>query len=252
MFTVSDGEHVYAQLRCWIASHGGFIHPALGLVDTAPSSKCRGIVAVKPITLCDLEAGPLVSVPQELQLSGTWALGLIQQHAVQEAAAAAADQLSDSHLIAAALAHELNGIASSWWRPYLQLLPQQPPSPWLLTTDQQVAASIEPYKATHGAEAVEHWPAAVKRHRQHMLEAADQVVQLLGPALGISQHQVLYALAHVASRSLSSGRNSGLVPLIDLINQGPAARAPMLQLDDNDKLVMTVLPIRDVSGFFLL
>jgi hypothetical protein len=80
-----------------------------------------------------------------------------------------------------------------------------------------------------------------------MLAAAQQAEQLLGPALGISADQILQALGHVASRSLTSGSSSGLVPFIDLINHGSEAMGPMLQLDDNDKLVMTVLPIRNVS-----
>jgi hypothetical protein len=80
-----------------------------------------------------------------------------------------------------------------------------------------------------------------------MLAAAQQAEQLLGPALGITAEQILQALGHVASRSLTSGSSSGLVPFIDLINHGVEAMGPMLQLDDNDKLVMTVLPIRHVS-----
>jgi hypothetical protein len=90
---------------------------------------------------------------------------------------------------------------------------------------------------------------ATAQQRQQMIAASRKVEQLLGPALGVTSEQVLQALGHVASRSLTSGSSSGLVPFIDLINHGAEAMGPMLQLDDNDKLVMTVLPIRNVSSW---
>uniref|UniRef100_A0A383WCJ6 SET domain-containing protein n=1 Tax=Tetradesmus obliquus TaxID=3088 RepID=A0A383WCJ6_TETOB len=233
------------ELRDWICFEGGSVHPALLLSDNAPSSGCRGIVAGQDISLQDLEAGPLISVPQALQFTSTQALNIIEQHAGSALAAAAAEQLSSSQLTAVALAHELQHEANSSWGPYLQTLPSKPPCPWLLTSPQQIAECIAPYSAARGPAAVAGWAEATAQQRQQMLDASNEAVQLLGPSLGITAELVLQALAHVASRSLTSGSSSGLVPFIDLVNHGAEAMGPMLQLDDNDRLVMTVLPIRN-------
>ena len=49
----------------------------------------------------------------------------------------------------------------------------------------------------------------------------------------------------MASRSLTAGAAaSGLVPYVDLLNHHPDGRPPMLQLDEQDRLVLTVVPIR--------
>jgi hypothetical protein len=48
----------------------------------------------------------------------------------------------------------------------------------------------------------------------------------------------------VRSRCLSSGSSSGMLPFIDLLNHYADARPPMLQLDDEDRLVMTVAHVR--------
>jgi hypothetical protein len=195
-----------------------------------------------------LEAVPLVSVPQDLQFTSKQALRIIEQHAGSALAATAAEQLSSSQLIAAALAHELQHAASSCWGPYVRTLPQQPPCPWLLSSPQQLEECIQPHRSARGEAAVAGWAEATAKRRQQMLKASSEAEQLLGSALGITAEQVLQALGHVASRSLTSGSSSGLVPFIDLINHGEEAMGPMLQLDDDDQLVMTVLPIRNVSG----
>ena len=47
-------------LREWLAAQGGFLHPDLRLVDSAPCG-ARGVLAAAPISLEDLEeCGPLV------------------------------------------------------------------------------------------------------------------------------------------------------------------------------------------------
>jgi hypothetical protein len=57
-------------LREWLAREGGFFHPALRLVNDAPSG-CRGVVATVPIPLAELEAhGPLLVRPCSLGAVG--------------------------------------------------------------------------------------------------------------------------------------------------------------------------------------
>eukprot|EP00882_Tetradesmus_deserticola_P013655 GHRQ01014499.1.p1 GENE.GHRQ01014499.1~~GHRQ01014499.1.p1 ORF type:complete len:340 (+),score=36.55 GHRQ01014499.1:274-1293(+) len=234
------------KLSDWIRCNGGSVHHALLLSDNAPSG-CRGITASQAISLQELEAGPLVTVPQKLQLTSDHTLRIIKQHASNTLAATAADKLSNSQLIAAALAHELQHAHVSWWGPYLQSLPSQPPCPWLITSSQQLEACVQPFRTARGDAAVAGWQEAVKQQRQQMLASSEKVEQLLGHALDITAEQVLLALGHVASRSLTSGSSSGLVPFIDLVNHGAEAMGPMLQLDDSNNLVMTVVPIVNVS-----
>lgn len=251
-------------LRTWITANGGYIHPALQLVDNAPTSRCRGAITTQPISLEDLEAGPLVSVPQDLQFTSRCALELIRLHSnSHELVAVAQDQLTDSQLIAAALAYHSKQLlsfsstivlgsssssSSDFWRPYILSLPAQPPNPWLLQDSHKVSAALEPYATSRGSAAVAGWAEAVADYRQQMLTAASEVEQLLGDMLQITQSDIMAALGQVMSRSLTSGSSSsGLVPFVDLLNHVAGARAPMLQLDDNDKLVITVLPIHNVS-----
>jgi hypothetical protein len=194
-------------------------------------------------------------VPQQLQFTSQAALGIISNAAgAAAAAAAAAAQLSDTQLIAAALAFELQQAEQSSWQPYLQSLPAQPPNPWLLTDPEQVWGAIQPYEqqlaaaaSTAAASTAADWAAATAAARQQQLAAAAAVEVLLSDALGISQHDVMLALGHVTSRSLVSGSSSGMCPVIDLVNHHAAASAPMLQLDDRDQLVMTVLPLSQVG-----
>lgn len=217
--------------------------------DAAPVSGCRGVVAVAPITLGDLDAtGPLISVPQALQFTSSTARSIIAAAAGPPAAAAAAEQLSDTQLIAAALAHELHHAASSSWRPYLASLPPSPPNPWLLTSTEQILAALQPYQQQHLSSAADasDWVAATAAARQQQLAAAAEVEAFLGSALGVSQQDVLSALGQVTSRSLVSGSSSGMCPVIDLVNHHAGASAPMLQLSDADVLMMTVLPLRQV------
>lgn len=88
--------------------------------DFAPVSGCRGIISTAPISLDDLDAhGPIISVPQQLQFTSTVAIDIISKAAGPAPAAAAAEQLSNSQLIAAALAHEQQQVsrvdAWMWW-----------------------------------------------------------------------------------------------------------------------------------------
>ena len=279
--TPQQGCDSLASLREWITCHGGYIHPALRLVELAPTSGCRGIVSSAPITLEDLEAGPIISIPVGLHFTDKTALSLISQHAGEVTAAAAEGKLSSTHLIAAALAQELSKLnsssssrdtssssstgsstgssssspgsnSSSFWTTYLRTLPAPPPNPWLLTQPNQLAAAIAPYAASQGSEAVAYWPEATAEYRQQMLQTSKVIAALLQPTShgfppGPEIDQIMVALGHVTSRMLSSSNSSGLLPYIDLLNHGPGAAAPMLQLDDNDNLAVTVLPIKNVS-----
>eukprot|EP00878_Enallax_costatus_P028521 GHUV01030812.1.p1 GENE.GHUV01030812.1~~GHUV01030812.1.p1 ORF type:complete len:313 (+),score=111.82 GHUV01030812.1:70-1008(+) len=252
-------------LRDWITANGGYIHPALQLVDNARVSGCRGIIAAQAITLDELEWGPLISVPQSLQLTSRHALELIGSLSnSKDIVSAVQQQLTDGQLVAAALAYHCKQLqqetsslpqvpsyssscSSSFWWPYISNLPPRPQNPWLVQNPDQIAAAIRPYASSRGTAAVAGWAKAVADYRQQMLDSAAAVEQLLGGLLAVTVDDMMTATGHLQSRSLTSSGSSGLVPFVDLLNHGAKARAPMLQLDDNDKLVVTVLPIYNVS-----
>eukprot|EP00877_Chromochloris_zofingiensis_P013657 jgi/Chrzof1/8545/Cz03g15050.t1 len=232
-------EHM---LRQWIHENGGYVHKSLTLVNDAPCGT-RGVMAAKPITLTDLEAGPVISIPQSLQFSRVHAEQVITnclpqaQQGMQ--AKAALSMLDGVQLLSAALAYEYQQGDTSFWYPYLQLLPSTAPSPSLLSP-QQLQLDLQRY----GARAA-NWGPAVAQHRDVMHTRAAAVAAAVGSILqGIDLDTVLWAMGLIQSRSLTSGSYSGLLPYIDLLNHSASARAPMLQLDDNDALVMTVVPIR--------
>ena len=93
---ISDAE---LNLRSWIKSKGGAIHPHLRLVELAPCG-CRGIIATAPI-----EANrPAVQIPLTCRLTPAVALELLQP-ALSAAGMPTAMGLGEEMQLALALAH---------------------------------------------------------------------------------------------------------------------------------------------------
>ncbi|KXZ48405.1 hypothetical protein GPECTOR_28g812 [Gonium pectorale] len=91
------------------------------------------------------------------------------------------------------------------------------------------------------------WAAAVEAARRRYRGLAEEVLEVVGPdaaALRVDPDGLMWALGQVVSRSLGSGRSSGLLPFIDMANHHAAARPPMMMLDDADRLVFAVTSIR--------
>ncbi len=57
-----------AVLREWVEQLGGSVHPAVSVVDPAPSGS-RGLVVIEPMTLDDVEDFPLLLVPEDCVMS---------------------------------------------------------------------------------------------------------------------------------------------------------------------------------------
>lgn len=244
-------QHALSDLSTWLQARGGFCHPALRLVDAAPSSGVRGIIAAAEVTLTELEAsGPLLVVPERLVLGSARALEALTAAAGRGAAEDAAAALPDATLAAAALAVEMADPVSDW-RPYLATLPHMPPCPWLQTGCATAAGvddgtSLARIVSARGLSAVAGWGDAAAAAAADADAAAAAGAALLGGHLGVSAAELRTALGHVASRSLASGGRAGLVPGVDLINHDARARAPMLTLRDDDSLAITVVPILGV------
>ena len=125
-------------LREWLEANGGVFHPALRLVDAAPCG-ARGVVAVRPIPLAELDAaGPLIVVPKALHLENTAAVAMLERWAGADAARDAVREVRSALLVAAALLHEAALGGASAWAPYVASLPAAPPSPWLLDGDDEL------------------------------------------------------------------------------------------------------------------
>lgn len=84
------------------------------------------------------------------------------------------------------------------------------------------------------------WAAAAAEQRLEYEAQAAELAELVGRQLSLSADQFLAAIGHVSSRSLGAGAATGLVPFCDLINHSDIGRPPMLMLDDNDRLVISV------------
>ncbi|GIL76511.1 hypothetical protein Vretimale_6026 [Volvox reticuliferus] len=91
------------------------------------------------------------------------------------------------------------------------------------------------------------WAAAVEAARRRYGGMAAEVLEVVGADRGqlrLDEEGLMWALGQVVSRSLGSGRSSGLLPLIDMANHDSAARPPLMMLDDQDRLVFAVTSIR--------
>ncbi|KAG2494304.1 hypothetical protein HYH03_007657 [Edaphochlamys debaryana] len=301
-----------AALRSWLTSNGGFVHPAISL-SAATQCGSRGLVASKAISLEALEAGSLVSVPRALHLDDRAARAVVAQLLGPGPRLDAFEALAQVQQVACVLALERLRGADSFWRPYLDSLPPQPPNPWLLAGG-DLAAAVEQAahfadldatevqalaEADEGAasrlqaaavdvessdeddggradraatEATEAaaasaasarssaaaaagmrgggWAAAAVAAAAKYGDAAEEVLDALGRTaavrqMGLDREGLMWAMGHVASRSLGSGDSAGLLPYVDLANHDEMSRPPMLILDDRDQLVYSLTSIRD-------
>lgn len=141
--------------------------PDLSYAEPAPCGAERGIVASRRVSSADLETQPLITIPRSLQFDGTQASSLLVDallqrwaHAAtpspssasrQQEAEEAVASLSAMQQVAVALAHERSKGSSSEWGPYMRSLPAQPPNPWLLEDEAQVAQAVAQALATRHA-----------------------------------------------------------------------------------------------------
>ncbi|GLC50640.1 hypothetical protein PLESTB_000402200 [Pleodorina starrii] len=270
-----------AALRLWIQNHGGFVHEAIS-ITSATQCGARGLVASAAIDLDQLESSSLVVVPRALHLDNRAAVEaiapLLGRADRQEAFA---EQLGQLQQVACCLAVERAKGADSFWLPYLRTLPDTPPNPWLLTGSDltEVLEAVAEAGRSEAAEAAAGegasswgaseaeaaaadssvgwsagaggcragWAAAVEAARRRYGAMADEVLEVVGgdsSRLKLDREGLMWALGQVVSRSLGSGRSSGLLPYIDMANHHSAARPPMMMLDEQDRLVFAVTSIR--------
>lgn len=193
-------------LRSWVEAHGGFVHPALRLVDSAPCG-VRGVVTTTPLTQAEAEEGPLIVVPERLYLTselararlagstavpGTDALG--SSPGGSPAAAAAAGRLPAAMQLALLLAAERAKGATSFYYPYISSLPAQLPCGWA-----QEGPSLDAALAAVGCPSAEGWRDDVRAARRAVEQRAVQAVQLCGRYLDapVTADDIVWSLGQV-------------------------------------------------------
>ncbi|GAX73678.1 hypothetical protein CEUSTIGMA_g1129.t1 [Chlamydomonas eustigma] len=77
------------------------------------------------------------------------------------------------------------------------------------------------------------WKDAAKLSKKRYQMLGMEVLDICGRDLNLSLEDIIWAMGQVASRSLGSGRSSGVVPYMDLLNHHAEARPPMLQVDES-------------------
>ncbi len=214
----------------WVERAGGWLHPALRVVENAPCG-CRGIVAVEAIPLEEVEDQPLVVVPEQLYMTHDDALDVLgravaqarpnQQQQQQQERMLAVDR---AVLLGMLLAHERSRGPASRWQPYIQALPQRPPCAWLMSEQELQAATAQLPKSVDA----QGWVVATAQAWQAIAAQAHAIVGSWGQALGVGEDDVVWGIGHVVSRCFGGGAPGGpaLAPLIDCMNHQSGRAKP--------------------------
>ena len=212
-------QQQWQDICSWVTDHGGYVHPALTLVDNAECGS-RGVIATAPgISMQELTKAPLVAVPEKLYMTSDAALQLLQSqpharttpapHATQQLFGGAwkwpgitsasstdeCDSLTPATQLALLLAHERAKGQNSFWWPYIQTLPTTPPCAWHASNS---AALNTELKALLGSDrATQVRLVEVKAGIDRQVQAA---VQVHGKQLEVAASDVEWALAQVRQR----------------------------------------------------
>lgn len=209
----------FQQMVDWIESCGGHVCDCLRPAETAIATS-RGLVAAKPVTAQRLQAGPLIMVPDKLQMSVEDAQRLLDP-VLKADGGPSVSLLSDQNALALLLAFERNKGESSIWYQYIQALPVEPEAGWHLALD-----SLGARLAEMGRQAAD-WAPQIAVARKYVMADVREVWGKYGTALGISQEQLAWALAQVESRSF--GEPAKLLPVIDMLRHDARAMPPVNQ-----------------------
>eukprot|EP00877_Chromochloris_zofingiensis_P008055 jgi/Chrzof1/3502/Cz12g27230.t1 len=131
-------------------------------------------------------------------------------------------QLRPDMALALLLAYERNKGPASFWHVYIAALPATPSTGWLLHSDGQ---ALQPLLGQYRTELTTGWLHEVAVARNVTLAAVARAADAYGPALGISQAQLVWALDQVQSRGFGNNPMA-LLPFIDMMNHKKGADAP--------------------------
>lgn len=223
---VAEGE----RLREWVIQEGGFVHPSLVVVDHAPCG-CRGVVAGEAIE--DVDA--LIAVPGNLNMTAQAACTQLQPM-LAAGGAKSIERLGGILQLSVLLAHERSKGQSSYWHPYIAVLPQQPPNAWMMEEAELLAALQQLGPAAAG------WGPAVLEARQTVDSQAAAVGREYGRILsGVDKVGMRWAMGQVLSRCFGAEGDLRLAPFIDVCNHHRYAASPRRYSADSSDCTYAVV-----------
>ncbi len=154
-----------AQLLDWVRAHGGYVHPALAIVEHTPTCGCRGVIATEAISVTDLQDNPLVATPETLYMTSEAARNLLQRVRRPSSIFRLGREppLGGVWELALLLAYERQKGEDSFWAPYINTLPTQPPCAWLMDA-QQLSSELARLEGAAGG--ITHQAVQVGKHAQ--------------------------------------------------------------------------------------
>lgn len=192
-------------------------------------------MAQSDVTEDDLETGPLMAIPDSLQINAA-AAQLRLSSVIALCDLPEIERFSDSIQTGLLLAFErrkgelqfkrgnkktFSG-SDSFWAPYIATLPSSPSCAWLLPENElRIEIALLPSHIKEAEDCFEN----AKRYIQDYKDEAERAIRDYGDALGIEIDDLLWALGQVHSRAY--GHDCALIPVVDLINHHPAAMPPL-------------------------
>mmetsp|Transcript_4287 Transcript_4287/g.9311 ORF Transcript_4287/g.9311 Transcript_4287/m.9311 type:complete len:378 (+) Transcript_4287:138-1271(+) len=215
------------ELSDWLNESGGFVHPALAVVEQAPCGGGRGVICTVDQSEEDVAGMPLVLVPEELLLTSEVARYGFGAHYEPKGAPPLAE-LDQATQLAIMLAHERVEGPDSFYHPYIQALPERAPCAWSMEPAQLRQALQRVEAQLGGAEAVQVWVAEVERYRRAMQSHAEGAEERYKKYFPLTADDFFWAMGQVLSRSFASHPQLALIPFIDLLNHQAGADHPEL------------------------
>mmetsp|Transcript_37754 Transcript_37754/g.52427 ORF Transcript_37754/g.52427 Transcript_37754/m.52427 type:complete len:347 (-) Transcript_37754:140-1180(-) len=232
--SLSDKQQSFVEsekgenLKYWVIGNGGVIHEGLKVVENAPCGE-RGVVCTETMTSADVEASPLVLVPESLYLTSQVARVGFEYY--EELGAPSLAELDMPTQLAILLAHEKFHLGEeSFYHPYVDILPARPPCAWA-KSDEELESALHAalsHSETLWDKHAHDWREHTKSTRSKFHQHAQGVEGRYKDFFNIDSAGFLWAMGHVLSRSFSSHPQLGLAPFIDLLNHHPAASHPEL------------------------
>eukprot|EP00241_Pyramimonas_parkeae_P012851 CAMPEP_0114228826 /NCGR_PEP_ID=MMETSP0058-20121206/2564_1 /TAXON_ID=36894 /ORGANISM="Pyramimonas parkeae, CCMP726" /LENGTH=301 /DNA_ID=CAMNT_0001339827 /DNA_START=310 /DNA_END=1216 /DNA_ORIENTATION=- len=216
-----------AQLRQWLTRRGGYVHPALRVVENAPCG-ARGVIATEDISFDEVSSRALIVVPAATEITVEKALHTLEPLVPSRVLAnAPLHTLDAGALVALLLAHERNKGSESDLFPYISSLPSQLSCPWALPP-RQVEALLAGLAADPSL-----WADHLQEARRYLGVVSQGMGSDYSEHLRVSPDDIMWAIGIVSSRGYGGELRPGLVPYIDMVNHNVRASS-FIWTEEND------------------
>eukprot|EP00210_Caulerpa_lentillifera_P002512 g2409.t1 len=216
----------------WLEHYGGYVNPSLTLAYS-PTTGTRGLIANRRIIEDELKEGPLIVVPDSVQITAE-AAQLRLEPLLRVCHVPSLKSLTDELQTSLLLAFEKRKGKRSFWASYIETLPMTPSCGWLLPENE---LRVELAFLPSSVRAKQDWIEQAKRYSQLQRDDVQEVVDEYGEVLEINHEDLLWALGQVHSRAY--GKECALTPVIDLLNHNVNALPPLGYTEDKEDVPMT-------------